>query len=133
MMRQYILGSRDWSFTCDIDWEFYHTLCNQESRRPNFFIKWSHCLLPVGHVVHRRNAKESPNCPACDNYEDHDRFLSAVFVNISNPAALTQFSATSFLRVFSLLSNHVLLPIIYSHIVTKSSVKVSAVLAGPTF
>ena len=75
-MRHYILGSREWSFTCDIDWEFYHTLCHQESRRPNFFIKWSHRLLPVGHVVHRRNAKESPNCPACDTYEDHDHFLS---------------------------------------------------------
>ena len=53
-MRKSIIASCDWSFTCDIDWTFYATLCNQESRRPNFFIKWSHRLLPVGHVVHRR-------------------------------------------------------------------------------
>ena len=75
-MRKSIIASRNWSFTCDIDWTFYATLCNQESCRPNFFIKWSHRLLPVGHVVHRRNSRESPNCPACGSYEDHDHFLS---------------------------------------------------------
>ena len=38
-------------------------------------MKWTHRLLPVGYVVHRRHARESPYCPACGEFGDHDHFL----------------------------------------------------------
>ena len=75
-MRQYIVSSRPWSFTCDIDWQVYSMICNQNYRRPTFFLKWTHRLLPVGHVVHRRHPLASPYCPACGLYEDHDHLLA---------------------------------------------------------
>ena len=74
-MRKYIISSRPWSFTCDIDWKFYSLICHQNYRRPTFFVKWTHRILPVGYVVHRRHARESPYCPACGEFEDHDHFL----------------------------------------------------------
>ena len=74
-MRDYIVSSRDWSFTCDIDWDIYAFVCNCNFRRPNFFVKWTHRILPVGHVLHRRDPRQSPYCPACGVYEDHDHLI----------------------------------------------------------
>ena len=75
-MRDFITSSRAWTFTCDIDWHHYSTFCNRNYRRPLFWLKWTHRLLPIGHVVHRQNPRDSPNCPACETYEDHDHLLS---------------------------------------------------------
>ena len=68
-MREFICSSRPWSFTCDIDWEHYSTLCNKNFGCPLFWIKWSHLILPVGKVVHRHNPRDSPIYPACTVYE----------------------------------------------------------------
>ena len=64
-------------FNMDIGWcwDHYATFCNR-NYHPLFWIKWSHQILPVGKVFHCHHPKDSPNCPACDVYEDHDRILT---------------------------------------------------------
>ena len=50
-MSKYIISSCLWSFTCDIDWSVYASVCNQNYHCPTFFLKWTHHLLTVGHVA----------------------------------------------------------------------------------
>ena len=74
-LHQWILKSRDWSSTDYIDWTFFSTFCLQNTPRLRFFLRWTHRVLPTGHVLHRRNKRESPFCPACGRYESHTHFV----------------------------------------------------------
>ena len=74
-LHKYICHSHKIESISCIDWSVFGRLCLRNSHRLRFFIKWIHRLLPTGKLVHRRNFRESPFCPACGNIEDQDHFL----------------------------------------------------------
>ena len=74
-LRQWILKSGDWSSTDYIDWTFFSTFCLQNTPNLCFCLRWTHRALPTGHVLHRRNNRKSPLCPACGQYESHTHFV----------------------------------------------------------
>ena len=39
-------------------------------------MKWTHHILLIGKVVHCWNLCDSPNCPVCNAYDDHDHLLT---------------------------------------------------------
>ena len=75
-LRQKIISSRSWTYTDFINWSFFQSYCMRNSSRLRFYIRWIHQALPTGHVLHRRNKRESPFCPACGEYESHSHFVS---------------------------------------------------------
>ena len=75
-LKRHILTSRPWSDTSHIDWTVFQQLNSRNSHRLVFYLKWIHLLLPTGKLLHRRNPRESPLCPACGSLEDNDHFVT---------------------------------------------------------
>ena len=75
VLREHILQSRSWKSTDKIDWDFFSAFCIKQTRSLQFLLKWIHRLLPIGAVLHRRQASSSPFCPACGHLETYLHFL----------------------------------------------------------
>ena len=77
-LRQWILSSRSWTHTQYIDWVYFRWFCMLPHPSLCFRVLWTHQALPTGHILHRRNKRESPFCPACGSLENHTHFVTCM-------------------------------------------------------
>ena len=91
-LRTWILRSREWTSTEYIDWTEFTTYCLRNTSRMRFYIRWTHRVLPTGHVLHRRNPQESLFCPACGQYKSLCYLLPSIAPSSKNQAHLVSSS-----------------------------------------
>ena len=75
-LHDWILTSRSWTHTEFIDWSQFKHFCLRPHLSLRFKVLWIHQTLPTGHILHRRNPRESPFCPACGSIETHTHFIT---------------------------------------------------------